>query len=125
MAPIERGAQRLLAWRRIAQPADQDGQGIVQAPHQVPGSEQRDVPRGELDGQWHPVDTPADLGDRSGVGFAEREAGVARPTAVGEEADRRGPLNALEVEPIQLRREMRAGSRRTVARVTAAAVRDW
>ena len=35
----------------------------------------------------------------------EREAGVARPTAVGEQADRRGPQNALEGEPMQRRRE--------------------
>ena len=105
MAPIERGTERLLAWRRIPQPADQDGQGIVQAPGQLHGSQQRDVPRGKLDRQRHPVDPPADLRDGSDVPRAQREPRVARPAAVGEQADRRRPLKRLEIEPIQCRRQ--------------------
>ena len=87
IAPIERRAKRLLAWRRIARSAHQNGQRIVQALDYLLGRQQRRVRRRELDGQGHPVETRADLGNGDGVGFVEHEAEVARPAALYEELD--------------------------------------
>ena len=62
MRPVHRRAQRLLAAHRGARAAGQQPEPVVQAVDDL-GQRQRPHPRGgELDGQRHAVEAPADLG---------------------------------------------------------------
>ena len=88
MAPRQRGVQRLLAGDGGAAAATKDPQGVVEAGGDLGGRQGRCPRRGQLQGQWHPVQPDADLGHRGRRRRVEHEPWrrVTRP--LDEEPDR-------------------------------------
>ena len=76
VAPVERGAQRLLACRQIARAAGEEGQATVQARQERRQGEELGARRGELDRQRQAVEAAADGGEGRHVGICRGEARV-------------------------------------------------
>ena len=75
VAPGDRVAHRPVARRRVALPAGELGQPLVQPGQQRGGGEERAARRRQLDRQGQPVQPPADLGDGRRVVGCQRERG--------------------------------------------------
>ena len=94
VAPVERGAQRLMAAQGQARAAGEDAKALVEAGAQAFDAEQRHACRGQLDGQGDAVEPPADVDDRRDVLLADREARLRRVSPRFEERDRAGLAGA-------------------------------
>ncbi|MGA9946082.1 MAG: hypothetical protein WBE79_10045 [Candidatus Cybelea sp.] len=64
VAPVERRAKGLQAWREIATTAHQQTKSLVQPITQLPRAEHRYPRRGQFDGQRNAVEAPANLPNR-------------------------------------------------------------
>ena len=89
VAPLDRGAQRLLARARRAAAGGEDVEAVAQARRDLIQRQGRHAGRGQLDGQRHAVQAPADLVDRRPVVVGGAEARV-RGCALREQAARLG-----------------------------------
>ena len=85
VAPVDGGAQRLLAGHRRAIAAGEETELIAEAVEDLGRREHVDARRRQLDGQRYAVETPADVGHGVAVVVGEREGAVAKPGAVGEQ----------------------------------------
>ena len=141
VAPLDGGAQGLLARARGAAAGGEDVEAVAQAGGDLLEREGGDARRGQLDGQRHAVQAPADLLDRRLVVLAGAEARVGGG-ALDEEAaglgQRRHPPDdlALAVQRLAARghdahaRARRAGgprpgARRRRSRARSCRARRW
>ena len=83
VAPADRRAERPLPQRQVAIAGGEEVQGVVEPLEESRGLEDPRAGGGQLEGERQAVEPAADLGDRRGVGLAQREAGL----------DLRGPLD--------------------------------
>ena len=96
VAPVHRGAQRLLPFGKVPRATGEQLQAAFQAgPHRRRG-EQLDAGRGELDRQRQAVQTVADLGDGGRVFLRQLEIGFHGHGPLEEERDRRSARQLLE-----------------------------
>ena len=81
VAPVDGGSQRALPGLRGARAGGQQGEAVSHPPGELVERQGRDAGGGELDGQWHAVEMPADVRDRGVVPLAELEVrqDAARP----------------------------------------------
>ena len=93
VAPVDRRAQRLLARGRVAGAGAQRAERGVEALGDLGRRQQSAAGGRQLDRQRQPVDAPADLRDRGGVGVAQVEVGIVGSRALAEQRDgvRRAP----------------------------------
>jgi hypothetical protein len=87
VAPIDGGAQRLLACGRVARARAQRTERGVQAFGYLGGGQQRAASGGQLDRQRQPIDAAADLCDGSGVLTPQAKARVVASRALAEQRD--------------------------------------
>ena len=97
VAPVDGGAQRLLARGCVARAGARRAERGVQAFGDLGRRQQPAAGGGQLDRQRQPVDAPADLRDRGGVAVAELEVGIVRSRALDEQRDRVDGRQRLEV----------------------------
>ncbi len=89
MAPLERGAQRLLARRRLAVAARaQQAEALVQRRRQRRDAEQRHARCRQLDRQRQAIERAAQRDDRGRVRIVEHEAAIERDDALDEQGHR-------------------------------------
>jgi hypothetical protein len=87
VAPVDGGAQRLLAGGCVARAGARCAERGIQAFGDL-GRRQHSAPGGrKLDGQREPVHAPADVRDRGGVDVGQGEAGVVSARAFAEQRD--------------------------------------
>ena len=93
VAPVHRGAQRLLPRRRGPVARGQQPEPVIEPAGDLLHRQRADPRRGQLDGQRHAVQGPAQPGHRLGVVAAQREAGPGRrrPARRTAAAPRAGP----------------------------------
>ena len=97
VAPVDRRAQRPLACGRVAGAGAQRAERRVEALGDLAGRQQPAARGRQLDRQRQPVDAPADLRDRGGVGVAEAEVGIVGSRALAEQRDGGHPRQRLGV----------------------------
>jgi hypothetical protein len=87
VAPVDGGAQGLLAGHRRAVAPRKQPELVAQAVEDLGGREHVDPGRGQLDGEGDAVEAAADVGDGVAVVVGEGEGAVAKPGPVGEQLD--------------------------------------
>ena len=131
VAPVDDGAQRLLAGQRGARPAGQQAEPIVEPSGDLRERERPGAGGGQLDGERQPVEPGADVGDHLVVvvGELERRAGGLGPGdeeahgVVGRERRHRPDGLAADAQPLAAGgEEPQAGQRRSRSSATSAAV---
>ena len=95
--PVDRGTQRLVPFHRAAPAAGQRREPPVQPPGQLGRGHRRQPRRGQLDRQRYPVQPPGHRGDRRRILRGNREAGLDRGRAVGEQPHRLGVDDRVQV----------------------------
>ena len=98
MAPIERGAQRLMSRQRGAPTAGEQLKTVVEARRQRLQAERGRARGRELDRQRNAVEAPHDHGDGGGRAIIRREGGIGSPRARQEKprgAVGRNPADAV------------------------------
>ncbi len=85
VAPLDGGAQRLLALGSVPRPAGQQAQAMVEAQADRLRGEHAQPRRRELDRQGEPVEGRADFGDRIDVVGGQPEVGVDALSAFDEQ----------------------------------------
>ncbi len=127
VAPLDGGAQGLLAGARRAAAAGEDVEAVAQSRRDLVERQRRHARRGQLDGQRHAIQAPADLLDRRlvllgraevGVGArrARRTGGSPRPATERARPPRPRSAAARGSWPGRARRARRAGGPRSGAR---------
>ena len=86
VAPLDRGAQRLLARARRAAAGGEDVEAVAQPRRDLLQRQRGHARRGQLDGQRHAVQAPADLLDRR---LRPRSVGLKPGSAAARSANRR------------------------------------
>ena len=94
-APVERCAQRALAFRQIACAARQQRETLAEAGGRPFRPERPHSSRSELEREWKPVESSTDARDRTGVLVGDREERIGRVHPLDVEADGRDVLDAL------------------------------
>jgi hypothetical protein len=92
-APVHHRAQRLMPGHRGAAAAGQQLEPVAQPGRDLLGGHGAQPGRGQLDGQRHAVERPADHGHGGRVVFGDLEAGHHGTGPLGEQADRGGVLH--------------------------------
>jgi hypothetical protein len=87
VAPVDRGAQRLLAEVGVARARAGSREGVVEARGDLRRREQIAAGGRQLHGEWQAVHAPADVGDDGGVGVVEDEDGIAGTCALAKQSD--------------------------------------
>ena len=91
-APVDRGAEGLMARHRVLTAAAQHAKPLVQLFRELFGREQLHPRRGQLDGQRNSVNPPADFGHEGRIAVGKRKAAVNRASTIDEELDGLGLL---------------------------------
>ena len=89
MAPVQRGAQGLMAQRRIARTAHQQAKAVVELVPQAVQAEVADAPGRQLQRQRNAVQAAADLGGHRQVGVAQHETIIDGCAALAKQLQRR------------------------------------
>ena len=87
-APVESGLQGPVTGERHPAAAGEQPEPIVERAGDLLGRQGLDPCRGELDREWNPVQSPADLDDRVRVLRGERERGLHGACPIDEQPDR-------------------------------------
>ena len=103
VAPVDRGAQRLLSLRQVARAAAQGAQAAAETLAKDLEREDAQTGRGQLDGQRQALEPATDVGHERGVVIGDAEVRPHGPGALDEEQH---GLELLEL----LRRSVRATS---------------
>ncbi len=90
VAPVERGAQRLLAGRRHPAAPGEQAEGVVEAVEDLRDGEHVNPGRRQLEGERDAGEAGADAGDGVGILRRQREGGGDGPRPGHEELHRRG-----------------------------------
>src|SRR5512142_2859889 len=85
VAPVDRGAERLLPYDVLLAVAGQQAEAVLEPVEDLPGREGAAAGRGELDRERDAVEPPADLADNGRVGPSDHERGVDCEGALAEE----------------------------------------
>jgi hypothetical protein len=86
--PLEHRAQAALALGQVAAAGAERVDSLLEPPQQAGRVEHAQPRRGQLDGQRHALEPPAQLRDVGGVGGVERELRPGRPRALEQQRDR-------------------------------------
>ena len=97
VAPVDRRLERLLASHGRAGAAAEEAEPILKPVAHLARAQDPEARRGQLDGEWHPVQPTADLDDRSDVRFVERELRAGAPRALDEQLDGFESRHRLEI----------------------------
>ena len=116
MAPVQRGAQRLLARLHRSAASRQEPEPIVQPRHDLLDAEEAHACRRQLDGERKAVEPPAELSDRRRILGCQGERRRHQPGALDEEPDGLGPRQAIRRLLVFVRHAERRHLERALAR---------
>ena len=132
VAPVDDGAQRLLARKRGARPAGEQAEPIVEPSGDLRDRERSGAGGGQLDGERQPVEPGADVGDDTRAGRRRARAARPRPGRARRRGARRrrppsGGTGQMVSPPTRspsrlVARSRRPGQRRNRSSATSAAV---
>ena len=122
VAPVDGGSQRALPGLRGARAGGQQGEAVAHPPGELVERQGRDAGGGELDGQRHAVEVPADVRDRGVVPLVELEvrqdaAGPVEEEPYGGAAGQLGHVGCLGWDGQRIDRalDLAAGGQRLAA----------